>query len=113
MLGLGPTQQTGFDIKAPHVEGDVFLELLDKIEPFRTRAHQTHIALEEIEALGDLIEMQSAQHDTCPGHARIPAADPYRSGGLFCIGDHGTKFEHGEQLAVFAHPLLPKQHRPP
>ena len=80
VLGLRPAQQARLDIEAPAVEGDLLLELIDEERPLGAGADQAHIAAQEVDALRDLVQVQSAQNLADAGHPWILALDPNRAG---------------------------------
>lgn len=58
---LCPSCNTGFDFMPEHVFGYFFPEFFDKNRPFRTRSHQTHLPLQNIDELGNFIQTKFSQ----------------------------------------------------
>ena len=85
------------------------------------RADQAHLAAQHIQQVGKLVQAGAAQKlaDSCDsrvidklGMARVFAAFAQHLGlQLLGIAHHAAKLRHAKCPAIFAHALLPKQHR--
>src|SRR5262245_35529647 len=73
---LGPTGDPRLHLVAQHVAGDALAKVLDEARALRARADQAHLAPQDIEELGQLVEARPAQEDADGGAARIALARP-------------------------------------
>ncbi|MPN31307.1 hypothetical protein SDC9_178781 [bioreactor metagenome] len=93
-----------------HVERDGFLELLDKMRQFRSRAYKAHFSAEHVEELRQFVDAGLADKAAEAGLARVVVGRP---GGVFLAVDaHGAKLIHLEQLFIFADAVLTEDDRP-
>lgn len=68
---LRPAGKAGFDDVAVAVKRDAALELIDKIFLLGARADQTHVALQDIEKLRQLVQAGFADKAADAGDARV------------------------------------------
>src|SRR6056297_1326251 len=113
VLELGPAGDAGLHRVAFGVEGNVLLELRDELGPLGPGSDDTHLALEYVKELGQLIEAELAQHRTHSGDARVVLLRPLRLARRFRVFDHAAELEHVEGLAVEPDPPLAVEHRRP
>src|SRR5690606_6579651 len=60
-VDLGPTGHTGLDVLSEHVAAPVFAEALDEFGALGAGADEGHVALEDVEELGEFVEAGSAE----------------------------------------------------
>src|ERR1044071_4888361 len=80
-VDLGPAGDAGLDAVAVAVAADVGLEQLDELRALRARAHQRHVAAQDVEELRQLVEGRAAQQPPDPG-AAVDALDAARRAAL-------------------------------
>src|SRR5208282_565063 len=108
-VDLSPPGNAGLEHVAGVVAVDFFEEALDEIGPLGARADDTHVAFEDVEELGQFIEVRFAQEGADPGPARIVVGGP-AGVALFAAADaHGAEFEHAEDAPVEAYAILNKK----
>src|SRR5690554_595617 len=109
MQHLRPTRNAGSDHMAIGIERNVFFKLLNKGYLFRSRPDQTHVALEHIDELGNLIQPSLANIAPHTSYTSIPRrckASPI----LLRIPAHAAQLIHPERPVALAHPVLHKEH---
>ena len=90
----------------------------------RTGPHPAHVALDDVQDLGQLVQAPRPQPPPDPGHTGVvleleehAAVElvPLQQLGKQEVRapDHRPELEHGEGPAVLADPLLPVEDRPP
>src|SRR5215203_970445 len=89
---LRPAGNTGFYGEAEDIAGNLLFQLVDKKRSFGTRSDKTHIADQYVEHLRRFVKTDLAQHASNPSHTGIVLASPYRTGALFSVDAHRTKF---------------------
>lgn len=71
----------------------VFLfELFDEVRPFRSRADEAHVAVEDVEDLRQFVEPGGADEFADFGNARVVFGGQLGTGVFFSIDAHGTEF---------------------
>ena len=89
-----------------HIAGDLLLELLHEEGQLRPGADEAHVALEDVEELGQLIHRALADQGAEPGLAVVHVFAP--AGVFAAVHPHGAEFVHVKVLFVLAHTLLPE-----
>src|SRR5262245_8632203 len=84
---------------------------LDLAGPERTRAHEAHVATEDVPELWQLIHGSRPHEASHARHARIARARDDRAGHGFGIGAHRSKLERRERPAPEPDALLAEHHR--
>ena len=92
---------------------DPLLELPGQFWPLWPRTHNAHLASQDIQRLGYLIETGLPQDAAQPGCPGIVGVSPHRSQLGLGVLDHGSEFDDAEHPPVPAQPFLPVEHRPP
>src|ERR1051326_6183411 len=92
-------------------EIQVALQHLAEIRLLRARAYQTHVALQNVEELRQLIEPILANESANPRDAIVAIGSPAWA-AFFRVLPHGAKLIDLKLLAVQTHTFLPEQHRP-
>ena len=109
-VDLGPAGQPG-----AQVVGAVPVPLGDQVELVpqrRARAHHRHLALEDVEQLGQLVQAVAAQKATHGRDVRLRVLEQMGGLVLGCVGAHGAELVDHEVGLAPPHPLLPEEHRP-
>src|SRR5208282_4001889 len=103
---LRPASNTGRDQESQAEERrSVELRIMFRMK--WARAHQAHLATENVDELGQLVEMKKTHHRADPGNARIMLMGrPRRSVPDAHVLMHRAELDHPEAAAVFANPLL-------
>ena len=73
----------------------------------RTRADETHLALEDVPQLGQLVDARPAQERSKPGDASSVGCGILRAVGR----DHGPELDQRERTSVESRPHLAKEDR--
>ena len=89
---------------AQHVERHAPAELVHELRQLRARAHQAHIAPEDVEELGELVDGVAAHKGAEGRAARVARHRP--AVGLAVVQAHGAELVHVEALAIAPHALL-------
>ena len=97
---------------ALQVAGNLFGKALHQEDRHRPGADQAHVAFEDVEELGQLIETEPAQHPANRGAAVIVRPGDHRTGLGFGVGNHGPELIDGEPVVVQPDPRLAEEHRP-
>ena len=79
---------------------------------FRPRAHQAHLAPQDVDRLGQLVEMEPAQHLPRARHPPVPRRGQYGPGAVLRVFHHGPELEDGEHPAAAAQAGLAVEHPP-
>src|SRR3990172_97811 len=108
---LGPPGNPCLHLVPEHIFGDPLSKLLDEDRPFRAGTHQAHLAPQDIEQLGQLIQRGQAQHGANRRSAPVVAGCPNRPGVTLSVVSHGSELQHLKRPAVEAHPLLAVEDR--
>src|SRR5262249_25582319 len=109
---LGQSANPGSNCQAFLVTGKGLVQVGKELGPFRTRADQAHVAAQDIDELGQFIQMTEAQEPAQPRDARVSGKGPARAGRCFAIMDHGANLQDGEKSALAAYPSLLVKGRP-
>src|SRR5262249_38283010 len=109
---LGQSANPGSNCQAFLVTGKGLVQVGKELGPFRTRADQAHVAAQDIDELGQFIQMTEAQEPAQPRDARVSGKGPARAGRYFAIMDHGANLQDGEKSALAAYPSLLVKGRP-
>src|SRR5437016_9683064 len=107
---LGPASHTGFDAMPQHVARNALTKFLNEDRPFRTRPHQTHVALAHIPELWQLVQAGTPQEGAQRRAAWIVFLRPHGASLTLSIVVHGAKFHHAKDRAIKAHTLLHVEH---
>ena len=94
-----------------HVARNLFAEFLHEEGAFRPRSHQAHIALQDIEKLGHLIDTGFPDEGAHLRHPGIAGRCPLMLFLLRRLQCHGAELVHLKGLVVQSHPLLAEDHR--
>ena len=89
-----------------HITRNLFPELLHKEGPLRSGTHQTHVAFQNIEELGQLVNACFSDDLTHFGNAGIIGYSPCAPLLLGRLDIHGTEFVHFKCMVMQSHPLL-------
>src|ERR1019366_4250062 len=108
-LDLGPTCDPGEHQMADVVEGDLLGQLGHVARLLGSRTDQRELAAQDVEGLGELIDMEAAHERAHRPKSRIGHLCPL---ALRVADRHGTELEHGERVAALAHPDLSEEERP-
>ena len=92
---------------------DLILELPGQFRPFRTGADNAHLAAQDVDDLGHLVQAAGPQRPAQSGHPGIVDPGPHRPESLLGVPDHGAKLDDAEDASVLAQPLLPVEHGAP
>ena len=112
VVDLRPAGDPRLDFMAEHVFRDLLPEIQDKGRPFGTRSDQAHLAHENVDELGDLVDAEFSEELSEPCDARIIAFRHDRSRLFFSIADHGPELVDDEAAAVQPDALLVVEDRP-
>jgi len=115
---LRPAGHAGFDTVAFTVAADLSVEELDELWSLRPWAHQTHVALDDVEQLGELVQRRSA-HDLSDARAAVHTLD---TTGRLTVGQlefgvggagraHRAELEAVEDLSITSHAGLAEHDR--
>ncbi len=96
-----PWLNSGADL----IEGDPLLELRDELWAFGARADEAHVTAQDVDPLGNLVEVQSAQNLPDPGDAVVKLPRP-KWPACLRVGDHCPELEQGEGAATATDPDL-------
>src|SRR5919109_18622 len=108
---LRPAGEAGSDLVAQVVEGNDRRERGDVDGHLGARAHQAHVAAQDVEALRQLVEAIAAEHGPQPRHAAGVVAAPPRVGAARHVAQlpHRAELVEAELAAAQAHALLDEQ----
>ena len=81
------------------------------MRPLGSRTDQGHLAHEDVEQLGQLVEAGLAQHATDLGDARVVLGGPDGARARLGIAVHAAELDDGERLAAQARALLQVEDR--
>ena len=85
------------------------LEALGQRRAFRARPHQTHLALEDVSDLRQLVEMEPAQQPSHRRHPRVPPGRPDRPLAVLGAHDHRAELDDAKEAPATAQPRLAVQ----
>ena len=106
---LGPAGQA-----RGHIVGPVFVPLLNQVVLVPQRgpgAHHAHLPHKDVPQLGQLIQAGFPQEVPALGDEGVGVLQHMGGHIVGSIRAHGAELQNVEQHLVFAHPLLPEQHR--
>ena len=112
-IDLGQTRDAGPHSQPVPIAGDRLGQHADELRPLGTRAHQRHLAFEDVEKLRQLVQMELAKHVPQERDPRIVRLGPHRAGGRLGVLPHGADLVHQEPVAVLAYPRLSVYARSP
>src|SRR5579872_940705 len=90
---------------------DLLPELFDKTWPFGPRPHETHIASDDIDELGEFIQAVLPKKAAYSGDAWIVLGRPLRAVRRFGIQPHRAEFHQIEAPVPVSDPSLMVEHR--
>ena len=105
-IDLRPARQPGLDLQARPVEGDRLLQFRDELRPLRTRPNHGHVALEDRQHLGKLVEPDPPQEASHARDALVAGDGPAGLVAFFRIAAHRPEFEQPKGTPVQARPPL-------
>src|SRR5262249_48704974 len=108
---LRPSGQPWFDQVTLGVIRDMLFKLFDEDRALWPRPNQTHLAVNDVNQLRQLINPQFANPPAHAGHARILFAGPNRA-VRFGVHAHRTKLDDPKRSIVYPDSLLPVEDRP-
>src|SRR4030095_13011397 len=88
---------------------DFLRQLSDKVGPFRTRPHKSHLTTQDVPKLGNLIDAHFANDPTDARGSIIIFARPNGS-RMLRIDTHRAKLQKYKPLPVVTHSLLAIEH---
>src|SRR5690606_5143450 len=97
---LRPPGNTRFHSMTLIIKRDFFSQLPHEHGAFRTRAYKSHVALEHIEDLRQLIDTDFSDKGSNPSDPRVIFLRPDRLPALFRINTHTAKLDDIKALAV-------------
>src|ERR1019366_9044422 len=100
VVDLRPAGDAGAHAVALAVIGNLFAEGFDELGALGAGADDGHLAFEDVEELGQLVEADGAKKAADFGDAGIVLLCPYGAGGEFGVDAHGTELVHGEERAI-------------
>src|SRR5690349_16299995 len=86
-------------------------ELLDEHRSFRSWPDHRHVAVQDIDELGKLVETGTPQESPETCSPVIALGGPHRTAVLFAVQRHGAELQHHKFPTTVGHPLLPIEHR--
>ena len=105
-MDLGPAGDAAADLVAGHVTGDRAEELFDKVGTLGAGADKAHLAAQNVQELGELVEVGAAEQAAEGGAARVVVGGEGGAALEFGIEAHGADLDDVEEAAVNPHPLL-------
>src|SRR5689334_6012997 len=105
ILDLRPTGESGRNQMALFVIGDLFSQLRDEMRPPRSRADETHLALEDVPELRNLIDANLANDAADARRAVVAFRRPDRS-FLLGVDAHRAKLRQDKRASVFTDAFL-------
>src|SRR5262245_54696699 len=105
---LRGARETGRHLEDPELLRSVATDDRRRLRP---RAHETHLAFEDIEKLRQLVETQRSKHPANPGDACVDAPGDRRM--LISIHDHRAKLVEPEGPPLPTDTDLREEDRPP
>lgn len=110
---MGQAGDARFDVMAIGVFGVFFLELFDEVRPFRSRADEAHVAVEDVEDLRQFVEAGGADEFPYFCDARVVVRGQLGTGVFFGVRTHGTELIDLVFFAEAADADLTVKDRPP
>src|SRR5688572_19976321 len=92
------------------IELDLAPKLRRELRTLGARPDEAHVAEQDVDDLGDLVDPQPADQRSDPGDAGIVSACPYGLTVAFRIDAHAPELQDLEWSAVLPRPQLPIQH---
>jgi hypothetical protein len=90
-VDLRPSGDPRASLLAQRIVLDVLAQLGEDARALGARADDVHVALDDVEQLGDFVETGLAKEATDGGDARIALRGPYGTSSLLCIHAHGAE----------------------
>src|SRR4029450_3288480 len=106
---LRPAGNSRLDRQALHVEGNLLLQRVDELGPFRPGPDEAHVPQEHVEELGHLVEPGLPEEAAHPGDPWIAILGPYRPGVLLRILPHGAELVQDEDPSVLPETRLSEE----
>ena len=106
---LGQSHHPGAHAQALGEVRRLALEALRQRRALGARPHQTHLALEDIDDLRQLVEMEPAQQPSHRRHPRLPPGRPDRPRAVLGAHDHGAELDDAKDAPVAAQTRLAVQ----
>lgn len=107
VIYLCPPGEAGFDEVSEVIKRKLLFVKFDADGPFRPGADETHVAFEDVEELGDLIDPGASEKVAEAGDPGIPG-DGGGAGG-FGVEPHGAELVNGEGFAPETDALLAEE----
>ncbi len=111
-MNLGPAGHSTGDSVAEVVVGNGLAELLDEDGPLGPRADEAHVAAEDVEELGQFVDVRPPKPAADPGAAVVAGRGPDGPGLPLGVDAHAPELEHAEQPAPLPDALLHVEDRP-
>src|SRR3989442_2949482 len=109
-LDLGPAGDAGPHRVTLVVVRDHLAQLLDEVRALRARSHEAHLALEDVDDLGQLVEAELPQDAAEPGDPRVVLGPrPHRPRGRFGVDPHRAELVEVEDPPAQADPALAEE----
>src|SRR5688572_14068315 len=93
------------------IERDLAPKLRRELRTLRPRTDEAHVAEQDVDDLGQLVDPQPADQRSDTGNAWVVSACPYGLTVAFRVDAHAPELQHLEWPAVFPCPPLPVQDR--
>src|SRR5260370_42458008 len=106
ILHLRPSGHTGTHFVAQHVVREFGTKLFYELGPLRARANDAHVAEEDVEELGELVEGPGTNPASHPRSPRILRLRPLRAAFFLGPLPHRSELDDVDRLAVESHPHL-------
>src|SRR3989344_8743818 len=100
---LGPPGNTGFHRVTRRVISYPRRQIFDEIRPLWPRPDETHVALENVENLRQLVYPQDSYNLPHSGDSLILFFRPLRHTIAFGVFAHTAKLQHIENTSILAH----------
>ena len=94
------------------VVGDRLPELLDEDRALRPRPDQAHVAAQDVEELGQLVDIRVAEPIADPSASGVVIEGPDRARLPLGIAPHAAELDDGEEPSPLPDPLLLVEDRP-
>ena len=108
---LSESGKPGLDQPALGIPRNFAHHGLGQLRAFRSRADQTHRAIEDIDQLGNFINPGRSEKSPDTDHTVIIRSGQHRAEAIFGSLPHGSQLVNDELAATFPHPSLPEENR--